>query len=29
VVAEYAHERRLYLPIQAIPDRLTQAFNSA
>jgi penicillin-binding protein 1A len=22
LVAEYAHERRLYLPIQAIPDRV-------
>jgi penicillin-binding protein 1A len=29
LVAEYAHERRLYLPIQAIPDRLKAAFISA
>jgi penicillin-binding protein 1A len=26
LVAEYAHEKRLYLPIQAIPDLLKQAF---
>jgi penicillin-binding protein 1A len=29
LVAEYAHERRLYLPIQAVPDLLKQAFISA
>ena len=29
LVAEYAHERRLYLPIQAIPDRIKAAFISA
>src|SRR3990172_9433541 len=29
LVAEYATERRLYLPIQAIPERLKQAFISA
>ncbi len=29
LVAEYAHERRLYLPIQAIPDRVKAAFLSA
>ncbi len=29
LVAEYAHERRLYLPIQAIPDRVKDAFISA
>ncbi|MDD9909757.1 MAG: penicillin-binding protein 1A [Ahrensia sp.] len=29
LMAEYARERRLYLPIQAIPDRLKQAFISA
>ena len=29
LVAEYAHERRLYLPIQAIPDRVKAAFISA
>jgi penicillin-binding protein 1A len=28
-MAEYAHERRLYLPIQAIPDRVKAAFLSA
>lgn len=29
LVAEYARERRLYLPINTIPDRLIQAFLSA
>ncbi len=29
LVAEYAHERRLYLPIQAVPDRVKAAFISA
>ena len=29
LMAEYAHERRLYLPIQAIPDRVKAAFISA
>ncbi len=29
LVAEYAKERRLYLPIQAIPDRVKAAFISA
>ena len=29
LVAEYARERRLYLPIQAIPDRVKAAFLSA
>ena len=29
LMAEYAHERRLYLPIQAMPERLKQAFLSA
>ena len=29
LIAEYAHERRLYLPIQAIPDRVKAAFISA
>ena len=29
LVAEYAHERRLYLPIQAIPDIMKAAFISA
>ncbi len=29
LVAEYAHERRLFLPIQLIPDRVKQAFLSA
>jgi penicillin-binding protein 1A len=29
LVAEYARERRLYLPIQAIPDRVKAAFISA
>ncbi len=29
LVAEYAHESRLYLPIQAIPDLLKDAFISA
>ncbi|MCP4386276.1 MAG: penicillin-binding protein 1A [Hyphomicrobiales bacterium] len=29
LVAEYARERRLYLPIQAIPDRIKAAFLSA
>ena len=29
LMAEYAHERRLYLPIQAIPDRVKAAFMSA
>lgn len=29
LIAEYAHERRLYLPIQAMPERLKQAFLSA
>jgi len=29
LVSEYAHERRLYLPIQAIPDRVKAAFISA
>ena len=29
LLAEYAHERRLYLPIQAIPDRIKAAFISA
>jgi penicillin-binding protein 1A len=28
-MAEYAHERRLYLPIQAVPDRVKAAFLSA
>ncbi|MCB1474006.1 MAG: penicillin-binding protein 1A [Rhodobiaceae bacterium] len=29
LLAEYATQRRLYLPIQAIPDRIIQAFLSA
>ena len=29
LVAEYARERRLYLPIQAIPEQIKQAFLSA
>lgn len=29
ILAEYAKERRLYLPIQSIPERLKQAFISA
>jgi penicillin-binding protein 1A len=29
LIAEYARERRLYLPIQAIPDRVKAAFLSA
>ncbi|MCC2110436.1 MAG: transglycosylase domain-containing protein, partial [Hyphomicrobiales bacterium] len=29
LVAEYAHERRLYLPIQAIPELIKNAFISA
>src|SRR5882672_3622076 len=29
LVAEYAHERRLYLPIQAIPPQVREAFISA
>jgi len=29
LMAEYAHERRLYLPIQAMPEKLKQAFLSA
>lgn len=29
LVAEYARERRLYLPIQAVPDRVKAAFLSA
>ncbi|MCX5515236.1 penicillin-binding protein [Kaistia algarum] len=29
LVAEYARERRLYLPIQAVPDRVKAAFISA
>lgn len=29
LVAEYAYERRLYLPIQAIPDRVKAAFLSS
>jgi penicillin-binding protein 1A len=29
LMAEYAHERRLFLPIQAIPDRVKAAFLSA
>jgi penicillin-binding protein 1A len=29
LIAEYAHERRLFLPIQAIPDRVKAAFLSA
>ncbi len=29
LVEEFAHERRLYLPIQAIPDRVKAAFISA
>ncbi len=29
LIAEYARERRLYLPIQAIPDRVKAAFISA
>jgi penicillin-binding protein 1A len=29
ILAEYAHERRLYLPSSAIPDRVKQAFISA
>ena len=29
LIAEYAHERRLYLPIQAVPDLVKQAFISA
>ncbi|MEQ9688830.1 MAG: penicillin-binding protein 1A [Bauldia litoralis] len=29
LIAEYARERRLYLPIQAIPDRIKAAFISA
>lgn len=29
LMSEYAHERRLYLPIQSIPDRVKHAFISA
>ncbi len=29
LMAEFAHERRLYLPIQAVPDRVKAAFLSA
>ena len=29
LLAEYAHERRLYLPIQAVPKRVTSAFIAA
>ncbi|MGV2107406.1 penicillin-binding protein 1A [Agrobacterium vitis] len=29
LIAEYAHERRLFMPIQAIPDRVKAAFLSA
>lgn len=29
LMAEYAHERRLFLPIQAVPDRVKAAFLSA
>jgi penicillin-binding protein 1A len=29
LIAEYAHERRLYLPIQSIPKRVTNAFVAA
>jgi penicillin-binding protein 1A len=29
LMAEYAHEKRLYLPIQAVPDRVKAAFLSA
>lgn len=29
LMAEYAHERRLFIPIQAIPDRVKAAFISA
>ncbi|MCM2294314.1 penicillin-binding protein 1A [Allorhizobium sp. BGMRC 0089] len=29
LIAEYAHERRIFLPIQAIPDRVKAAFISA
>ena len=29
LIAEYAHERRLYLPIQAMPERLKLAFLAA
>ena len=29
LASEYAHERRLFLPIQMIPDRVKQAFISA
>src|SRR5215475_4170142 len=29
LLAEYAHERRLYLPIQAIPKLVTNAFIAA
>src|SRR4051794_24672082 len=29
LVAEYAHEKRLYLPIQAVPDLIKHAFISA
>jgi penicillin-binding protein 1A len=29
LIAEFAHERRLFLPIQAIPDRVKAAFLSA
>ena len=29
LLAEYANERRLYLPIQAVPERVRQAFISA
>ncbi len=29
LVAEYARERRLYLPIQAVPKRVIHAFLSA
>src|SRR3954464_4664660 len=29
LLAEFAHERRLYLPIQAIPKRVTSAFIAA
>src|SRR5688572_26065559 len=29
LIAEYAHERRLYLPIQAVPEVIREAFISA
>ena len=29
LISEYAHERRLFIPIQAIPDRVKAAFLSA